>query len=573
MFKRFLLSYVLLCILPFVILGVLLSSLTSDIVGQELLNAAEISLDESYNSLKRMTDNAHQISLTLATDPAIQQKLQQYHDNPQDTESLRNLEEMLRVFPQYGGATTKLRMALVNEPSPTADSSNDFYYELVETVDPANIPQWLQKSILSPNRFIWTRYAIDNSTYLRQVKGIYDMRDWKTIIGYIMVDVNLENMRSLTLRTDNTSRLYLVEAGGLILYPYYNYDNVPVDVLKQTQAGTYGGEQQLFLVRPVLGTDWTLVKSVSLGHFRERTQSIRNTILWVAFLFTVLSLLAALYFYTRISKPVTRLSRRMHRVQAGEMVPVINGPQKGEIGELYQSYNYMIGRLQEQIERIYVIQLNAKEAELKALQAQINPHFLYNTLDSISWLALRYQATDISDMVIALSDMLRFSLNKGDIIILLADELRQVNSYITLQKIRYSNRFDVLYKISDNTKNCRIVKMLLQPLVENAIIHGFEEIESGGLITIKAHCEQDMLYLEVSNNGTLIDLALLEQRVQDPNRNALMHGYGIKNVNERLASFYGSEYTIHYAIRDGLTVASLCIPHKVVNHHDERSHR
>lgn len=515
MLKRFLLSYALLCILPFIILGVLLSSLTSDIVGQELLNAAEISLDESYNSFKRITDDAHQMSLTLATDAAVQRLMQQSRDDPGDADTLRSLEEALRAYPQYGGSNVKLRVALVDGAAARAATRDDYHYELVEAIDPTDPPAWLAEARRAPNRFSWTRHTIGSATYLRQTKGIYDMRDWDTILGYVIVDVNLENMRSIATKGDN-SRLYLVEGDGAILYPYYNYDNIPQEVLTQTQAGTWQNEEQMFLVRPVVGTGWTLVKSIAMGHFQNRTRSIRTTILLMALVFTGLSLLAALYFYTRISRPITRLAHRMKGVQAGELVPVASGPHKGEVGELYQSYNYMVNSLKEQIERVYVIQLNAKEAELKALQAQINPHFLYNTLDSISWLALRYNATDISDMVIALSDMLRLSLNKGEAIILLRDEIRQVESYITLQKIRYSNRFDVVYDIDPRAENCRVVKMLLQPLVENALIHGFEEIEDGGLITIKAALEGESLLLEVSNNGALIDLDLLAQRVENP---------------------------------------------------------
>lgn len=563
MFKRFLLSYCLLCIVPFIVLGFLISYITGEMVSRELINAAQISMDESYGSVRTLESDARRLSLAVATDDNVQQILRQYHDHP-DSQYLRDLEVVLRIYTSYGSSNIKAKVAVY------ADDESS--YNLIEQVAPAFEGQWLLDAQQNPNQFNWSLNMASNVTYLRQCKAIYDTGDWETVLGYAVVDINLESMRAIAMRANTgNSRLYLAESDGVILYPYYNYDKIPDEILLSTSQSTFNVGETIFLVRPVAGTNWKLIKTLHISDIREKTANVRLTIQIVALIFMLLSVLAATYYYLRMSWPISRLARRMKGVEAGELVPIPAAYRNDEIGELYSSYNYVIRSLKEQIEETYRSQLDAKEAELKALQAQINPHFLYNTLDSINWLALRNKANDISEMVIALSDMLRLSLNKGETIIQLKDELRQVESYIVLQKIRYNNRFEVHYEVDDSALNCRVVKMLFQPLIENALIHGFEETESDGIIIIQVKDHGELLELQVSNNGMLIDLDRMEQLVERPcDKNEFTHGYGIKNVNERLASFYGPQYKIRYKIDGDLTVATIIIPREV-KFHDERS--
>jgi two-component system sensor histidine kinase YesM len=566
MLKRFLLPYLLLSIVPFILLGFIVSSITGEMVSRELLKAAEISLDESYDAMRAIEQSARRLSLAVATDEDVQEAMRACHEP--SASALRALERALRKYLLYNSSIAAIKVRVALTAPPNAHGADDGLSDLVEFITSDDTREGYVEARENPGHFSWRLHVGEGASYLRQCKAIYDMTDWKSILGYTLVDVNLESMRSVAMKANSSgSRLYLVEKDGAILYPYYNYDKIPEAILTSTARAVHVDGESMLLVRPVAGANWKLIKTLPLSDIQDKTQAIRFTIQGVAAVFMLLSLAAAFYYYFSIASPIARLARRMEGVQAGTMVSVGVPAQKGEIAELYKSYNYMIQRLREQIDRTYVFQLNAKEAELKALQAQINPHFLYNTLDSINWLALRYGDEDISEMVIALSGMLRLSLNRGETVIPLKDELRQVDSYVTLQKIRYSNRFDVHYDVDEGIGDCRVVKMLLQPLVENAIIHGFEEIDGGGLIEVGVHERDGMLEFEVSNNGALIDLAEMETRVEGRHdKNTFMRGYGIKNVNERLASHYGPQYKIVYSVRDRLTVAALRIPREVTQH-------
>ncbi|MEG1408178.1 MAG: histidine kinase, partial [Ruthenibacterium sp.] len=180
----------------------------------------------------------------------------------------------------------------------------------------------------------------------------------------------------------------------------------------------------------------------------------------------------------KITKPIVELSHIMQDVQNGDLDITVHTAEKGEIGELYHSFNYMIQMINTLIEESYVTRLNQKQSELNALQSQINTHFLYNTLDSINWLAKDYHAQDISYLVTNLSTLLRTSLNNGSPELCIEQELCHARCYINIQQVRFGGLFTVQEEVDPVILNDKVIKMLLQPLVENAILHSFHRIDS-----------------------------------------------------------------------------------------------
>lgn len=559
MLKRFLWSYIGLCVLPFLLLGVLVANFSSESIQEELLNAVEISMDESYRSITGIMSSAREISLTLMNEPDLQRQLHALEEESADkAQILEELGSWLETYPIYGSNRMKLCLYLQNLPQDSLELDT----ELVKVVPKDFSETWYVQAMEKPNRFYWYLNNEGVSSFLCHAKCFYSTEDWETVLGVLTIQVDLNVMRSIAMAANTTgNRLYLTDETGNIVYPYYNYDHIPEEILSSGVSGLYELEDKLILVKPIENTGWSLIKNVPLSEIDSHTDTIVHTILVLAVLFAICSLMATIYYYRQISSPIQKLASRMKRVQAGDLMSIESDLPKGEIGELYRSFNFMTQHLHSQIEETYVAQIRQKDAELRALQAQINPHFLYNTLDSINWLALRYKANDISNMVLALSDMLRLSLNRGRDILTIADELRQVDSYITLQKVRYNDSFSVEYRVDEKVKKRRIVKMLLQPIVENAIVHGFEQIETGGLIVISVQDQGEFTYFEVSNNGELIDLEKMAQRISGSDEEEeTRRGYGIRNVNQRIKAFYGQQYGISYSIRDGCTVASFTLP-------------
>ena len=238
-----------------------------------------------------------------------------------------------------------------------------------------------------------------------------------------------------------------------------------------------------------------------------------------------------------------------------------------EIGDIYRSYAQLQERIQNLIQEIYVKNLEKKDAELALLQSQINPHFLYNTLDSINWLALMHDEEEISNMITALSDTFRLSLMKSNsYFVELSAEAEYVSSYLMLQKFRYGDKLDYSISIPEEAKKLFIPRFILQPLVENALKHGINKLTEGGRIDIEVSIGENLLIL-VKNDGSDIDLKkmgdiLVYHTADSELLSFKKEGYGVQNIFRRIKVTCGEEYGLSYSIERARTVCRITLPVK-----------
>lgn len=548
MLRKLLTGYIIVSICLFLSLGYLVAEKSSASIKEELMNTANISLDESQRSIINMMNSSKDTALQIAANTTVQSSIQNFMSSG-DSKYLEELDAYLDEYPGISNVYSNISIYM------DTDAAADDYKHIESGVD-----EGILEAYDKPYRFFWQRSSMGDNVILRQLKAVYSSKDYKTILGVIAVDTNVDSIRSIAEAANSTgNRLYLVSDSGEIVYPHYNYDHISDDVLMHQESVELEIDDNLLLIRMINDSGWKLIKVISIAKINERSEAIKETIIFLTIAFACVSLLVAIVFISQFLKPVIKLSDKMAKVKAGDLEMIEEGP-RGEVADLYDSYNYMIDRINKEIDSNYMSKIREKDSELKALQAQINPHFLYNTLDSINWMALQYGAKDISKMVLALSDMFRLSLNKGKNILSIKDEIRQVDSYITLQKERYSDSFDVKYEIDENIEDRKVLKMLLQPIVENAIIHGFESLEKDGIIIIKVKDMKDGTYFEVRNNGKLVDLETINKSLNDDVQDDVRKGYGIYNVNERIKALYGEEYGLQYSIDGIWTIASFLIP-------------
>lgn len=282
------------------------------------------------------------------------------------------------------------------------------------------------------------------------------------------------------------------------------------------------------------------------------TSLITKSAWWIAL--TVLLMIAACIaavvvagtlFSRKIMLPIHRLHKNMKLIGEGNLEIKVFSDSKDEIGDLIRGFGSMLGRTKTLIDTVYVGEIARKEYEMKALQAQINPHFLYNSLSLINWRAIRIHATDISEMAQLLSTFYRTTLNKGENLILVSDEILNVQSYINIQLIMHSNSFEIDYQIDDSILSCRMPNLMLQPLIENAIIHGIENREDGGgIIHLSGKKEDQSIVFLITDNGIGMEQERLALLLKSQSK-----GYGLKNVNDRAVVMYGEQY--------GLTINSI----------------
>jgi two-component system sensor histidine kinase YesM len=291
-------------------------------------------------------------------------------------------------------------------------------------------------------------------------------------------------------------------------------------------------------------TDWTFVHLTKLQDLLKQSNKIRWITTLIAVSMAIIALIISIIISGSITRPLLQIKKMMVDWTKGNR-RFIETFEEDEVGTIGKTFIRMSSENKELNQRIINSELKKREAELRALQAQIKPHFLYNTLDSIYWMAVIQKNNDIAQMAVSLSESFKLSLNKGKELITVYKELKHIEHYMTIQNIRYNNRFQYIQEIDSALMGMEIMKLLLQPLVENAIYHGLEPKVGDGIIRLSGHRDGDHLIFIVEDNGVgIADIGLTEQ------------GYGLRNVRERLKLYYGTDSSLQIfsVVNEGTTI-------------------
>lgn len=432
--------------------------------------------------------------------------------------------------------------------------------------------EWIQTLESLDGRFLWDTYYDGNYEYIRASKIIYDNRDFFNILGTISVEFNYEHLAQSilhNLRNEAGMEAALYNIATEEFIGYYSIRGLPdTDTLRQlsVSGGFYiqpDGDACLF-ARRLSTTDYYLVGLKSLEEVHTTYLQSCSILFLSAGAALLVGMLLTFVVTGSVMRPVVQLSETMKNVKNGDLDITVHTREKGEVGELYDSFNYMIQMINQLIEENYVTRLNQKQSELNALQSQINTHFLYNTLDSINWLAKDYHVEQISQLVTSLSTLLRTSLNNGQPELTVEQELTHMRSYLNIQKVRFGGLFQVHEEVDESLLQDTVIKMLLQPLVENAILHAFNRSDApaeGNLLLVRVFARAGDLVLEVANNAPDDALAQVQQRLRQE-AGAPARSYGIQSIRTRLEIVYAREAALEYRMEGGFLTASIRIPRR-----------
>lgn len=307
------------------------------------------------------------------------------------------------------------------------------------------------------------------------------------------------------------------------------------------------GVDCIVIKKKIEETGWDLyyyspVSSVAI----DASEIIKATIV-IIFLCLGTLILITFVFSNTFMKRIENLNRKMKTVEEGNLKIDVFSNSRDEIGELTNNFGKMLSKINTLIDEVYSSKIIQKEAELKALQAQINPHFLYNTLSLINWMAITIDAMEISHITTSVSKFYRTILNKGRDVISVRDEIANTKCYIEIQLALHKNRFDVEYQFQDQIYYCHMIKIILQPIVENAIEHGIDhKLEGRGKLILSGYIEYGKLYFQIQDNGPGIPEEKINTVLSDDTG-----GYGLKNVQERIKIFFGEEYGVFISSKKG----------------------
>ncbi|MBI9101790.1 MAG: sensor histidine kinase [Spirochaetales bacterium] len=390
-------------------------------------------------------------------------------------------------------------------------------------------------------------------------RGITSMEDSR-LLGVLLVDLKFNRISQLcqSLIGGRKGYNFIIDSEGNYIYHpsqqlvYSNIRTEPIDpilnLLEDTEKTTWSEDGRYFMIETSELTGWHVVNVSSESDMISDWRYVQTTFALIGLILFLVVGFATNRISQGITRPVKKLLKVMRTVETGEFERVGKIEASDEIKELAKEYDIMVGRIRELMaanEREHELK---RKSDLKALQAQINPHFLYNTLDSIIWMAEMDQSSEVVEMTSALSKLFRISISKGRELIPIRDELAHVQSYLTIQKMRYRDKFKYLLDIDPELYDFTTLKITLQPLVENSIYHGIKEIDHEGFIKISGWEEGDSIILEVADNGRGMDENQLREMIEgieippEERSRFSKQGMGVSNIHARIRIYFGNEY-------------------------------
>ena len=391
------------------------------------------------------------------------------------------------------------------------------------------------------------------------------------------IDLNYKLLKDLCENNSlaTNSYVFIIDKSGKIIYHpkqqllYNGLKTERIDEVLNCGSDGYfvteengGSDGKLYTVSVSEKTGWRVVGVADISELMRNKKETEHLYMLTAAILLCVAMVLAIYFATAITRPIKELKESMKEVEKGnfENTDVVIRS-RSEIDSLGNSFNLMTARIRQLMEQNVYEQEEKRKSELKALRSQINPHFLYNTLDSIIWMAEGGKNREVVRMTSALARLLRQSISNDNERIPLEKEVDYAGSYLTIQKMRYKDKLEYEIEVDEDIKKEEIINLILQPLVENAIYHGIKYKGSKGLIRITGYGEKDKIILKVMDNGIGMDEETLKGIFDKSKASEGKNGVGVYNVQTRIGLYYGMEYGLHFesALGEGTTV-TITIP-------------
>lgn len=504
-----------------------------------------------------------------------------YQDQYQDTSSaynMRDYELAMRNFSSLLNERSDITSVMVfNNRRLLLYRSIYTYYSVVMDYSKC---EWYERAIDNAGKPVvtgpWQHAFItgDTEDTLSLSRTIYDSTDG-TVMGVILLDFNTNNLQEYLneISTLDGGRICILNPSGDFICEQPATDRNTITLRdteteqllinkigERTQGSTLfeiAGEKYQIVYQTIENSGWLVLAIAPYNIYQKSTIENIQITGYIFLLLMVIILWGLNRILTKTISPVKKLQETVDAADAGNLHIRASVESQDEIGELAESFNAMMDRINLLKEQVIKEQESKRTMELQALQAQINPHFLYNTLDAIIWMA-ETEDKRIVPMTEALANLFRISLNKGEEIITLHGEIEHTKNYLMIQSMRYEDKFVYQIEIEEGTETCKIIKLILQPIVENSIYHGIKLKRGKGHITIRAYKKQEKLFLKIIDDGVGMSVERCKKNLET---DALItgesgSGIGIKNVNERIKLRYGQMYGLFYesSIGEGTTV-------------------
>ncbi|PAD41361.1 hypothetical protein CHH61_20115 [Shouchella clausii] len=572
-----------LILIPALTISLLVYYQSNTILEKQVIERNEQNLRHIESNLLGVMEEVEELSSYMI----YSQEFRQYFTLPvegagSDPEEMQRLRDHIRGF---------FTFHLNNKPyfhSAQIEGVNGVQLHLGERIS-GNESMWEEAAQAELGRVVWTNpyvltrtgWETEDYTILSLFRVINNLYDITEPIGNVRIRLDerelFHHMTSRYLHPND--EMILMQENGLVLShrdPHLVGEMYPnQEVVQQVHEGDAffqyetNGEVYYAITRNVEGTDMSLISTVREEYILDEFKGIRQTMQIIMAVAGGIGLIAIAGFMLTIIKPITELTKETKRLEEGDFAAQVKVRSQDEIGQLGSRFNKAVSQIQRLIDTKYTLEIQNKESELKALQSHINPHFLYNTLDMIRWTARLEKAFETGKSIEHLSRLFRISLSQGKLYITLHDEMNYVQSYLELQKRRLGGQLTFSVRMEAGIERSLILKLILQPLVENCLRHGFVEIKQTNTIRIRAYRNGDFVVIDVLDNGIGLQVDVDEFNYFLNTKDKNGHGFALRNTHERLKKTFGGTCgLLAVATKEGAHIR-VCIPYV----ESEREHR
>ncbi|RAV02319.1 sensor histidine kinase [Paenibacillus sp. YN15] len=575
--KKWMLAYTALILLPASVMLFGYYQRSSQILEEEVSRSMQMTLKQAGINLSYRLNHIQDISNSLF----MNRKLYEYLDLSYIiNEQIDQSGELMNLLQSVQTKTEIVRARIF------VDTANVFGTDRINTFPLENLESspWHREIIDGGGRIVWTGgyketyLDLGEQNVISCARMLRNPRHFEQVLGVLMIDVSDKMISEIISELDFPSQIhpYIMDRNGMVIYSEERSLIGTLSPLQQNGqwAGneeegitrrTEGKEDRYVVYSTIRPTGWKLVAEVPKAAISRRATALNQfsgvaTLIGMTLMFLILAFVLMAFVINMMNRRIKTVLKLI-RTEGIDRLEEQRPKEDGDFHLLERSVDYLIHRVKNLMEEAYRSKMLEREAQLKALQAQINPHFLYNALDTINWLALAIKATDISKMIEGLSDYFRLSLNKGKDHVSITDELELARVYLEIQQSRFPASFTFDIEADMDTDRYLIPKLTLQPIVENALLHGIRKAKGKtGRIVIRAEMEADRVRISVKDDGIgmsqeMVDRLLVESR-PDQRPDGSGSSYGLYNVNERIKLFAGnaSGLEIHSSQGMGTTV-------------------
>lgn len=539
-FSIFAMSLLVLAVLSYICYNYIHSSIT-----HYELNYAISSTDDSVRNIETFLRTMEDDMERLLTDQEIYHCLKQA-----DSYSEKKLDALLKDFVEFKPYISNI---FIRDSRSTIYNSTDWgdYPELLEDRIRA-ISAYESNKFTPLHNYMSPTRSNSAISYYTSIPDFYD----GSAIGTLYMDLDYNYLSDLFVRSTAKTRekaILMNEAGDIIMgFPIYVDFEPFIRENPEVFTAPYSIIDKRIFRQPsiivsdrVRDSNWILVRIISKDGIYKDANKLLVLLISVSVVVFLASLALSYLMAKAIARPISELNGKIRRVESGDLTvrksPVAQGD---ELQQLSASFDRMVVRLDDYLQSEIETQKRKSDMEFQVLQSQINPHFLYNTLDSVKWLAAMQKEDNICSMVSALINTLRYNLSAKESTALVRQEIANIKDYVTIQKYRYGNAFDVQYDLKADVLNCTMLRFTLQPLVENAIFHGMENYTASGLIHIRGWVGDGNFVLEVADNGIGFQSSSPSPDTLQRQMKNQFSGVGLTNIKERYELRYSRGFFI-----------------------------